>query len=111
MKLRHAAALALVGWYLMTPPVTTVKGSDRYYRVLARAAICDWESSQRFDSRADCESARLTARQNLSGASEANYDFSDSNGKALQGTLDDAQRAAALFSKCIATDDPRLKPN
>jgi len=30
MMLRHTAALALVGWYLMVPPMSPDGNSDRY---------------------------------------------------------------------------------
>jgi len=30
MKPRHAAALALAGWYLMVPPVVAARVTDRY---------------------------------------------------------------------------------
>jgi hypothetical protein len=37
MNLRHAAALALVGWYLMAPPL--IKGAHNTYTVY-RSAPC-----------------------------------------------------------------------
>ena len=109
MKLRHTAALALVGWYLMVPPVTTVKGSDRYYRVVTKAAIGEWEYSETFETRDECESGRLTVLQNLSGTFAESSDLSNSNGTGVQGSLAQAQHAAFLFSKCVASNDPRLK--
>jgi hypothetical protein len=48
MKIRHAAALALVGWYLMLPPIyevptatspETVKIGDKYEDVRASAPL------------------------------------------------------------------------
>ena len=95
----------------MVPPVTTVKGSDRYYRVLTKAAIRDWEYGELFATRDECESGRLTVLQNLTGSIAGISDFSNSNGTGLQGSLDQAQHTAPLFSKCILSNDPRLKQN
>lgn len=67
MKLRHAAALALVGWYLMTPPiyeVTTnspesVKMGDKFYEVRPSAPLGVWEVTASFDSADACQAALL----------------------------------------------------
>ena len=53
MNLRHAAALALVGWYLMTPPLSwssdrKVIGSD-----LSRP-LSQWLPGLVFDTEAEC---------------------------------------------------------
>ena len=88
MKLYHAAALALVGWYLMVPPT---KDADR---VDPSVPLPRWAVLRAFDTAPACNEAqdqlryresRLTL-QIPSGASEA-----------------------AEFSQCIASDDPRLK--
>ena len=51
MKLRHAAELALVGWYLMVPPIPLNR-----FRVDIDAPSSKWEHYQSFDSAEDCES-------------------------------------------------------
>jgi hypothetical protein len=53
MKLRHAAALALVGWYLMLPPIS------RDGVVHAEARLTNWLNIGAYDSANDCEAARL----------------------------------------------------
>ncbi len=53
MKLRRAAALALVGWYLMTPPVVHVNGK---LVALTKAPFWQWET-ETFDDVASCEAA------------------------------------------------------
>jgi hypothetical protein len=40
VKLRHAAALALVGWYLMVPPVNQTPSG--LWRVEMKAPIREW---------------------------------------------------------------------
>ena len=52
MKLRHAAALALVGWYLMAPLQTG-------------APISKWASVRSFDSPAGCEDFLAAERDRL----------------------------------------------
>jgi hypothetical protein len=51
MNLRHAAALALLGWYLITPPV----GPDGV--VDLNAPISKWDQKDNFDAAADCDTA------------------------------------------------------
>jgi hypothetical protein len=57
MKLRHAAALALVGWYLMVPPQTRTWwiGEERYDDA---APLNRWTIEQSFDKAELCEAAR-----------------------------------------------------
>lgn len=52
MKLSHAAALALVGWYLMLPPVS----SDG--RIQKDAPLSDWYIFSSFDTKEACEKER-----------------------------------------------------
>jgi hypothetical protein len=86
LKLRHTAvALALVGWYLMTPPQTRTwwigpQRSD------VEAPLSRWTNVQSFDKADLCEAARLAAQQNAGDAAPG-------SGHAV----------------CVASDDPRLK--
>jgi hypothetical protein len=50
MNLRHAAALALVGWYLMVP----LPGNDPIPNAGVRSFL-KWIHLQSFDSAAECE--------------------------------------------------------
>jgi len=86
MKPRHAAALALVGWYLMAPPRFPKDKSP--YALDASAPLSRWHSINSFDSAVECkaEKTRLT----------------DSHNETLG--------AIGMASNCIASDDPRLKP-
>jgi hypothetical protein len=49
MKPHHAAALVLVGWYLLLPPWIAPNKFD------ARAPMSKWEQSGKFDSVAQCK--------------------------------------------------------
>jgi len=89
MKLRHAAALALVGWYLMVPPLRS-KGSSECYE--ANAPISQWQRIEAFDTAEQCKAA--------------------STKSALwhkQHGLDCGLASAWLDAQCIESDDPRLK--
>ena len=95
MNLRHAAALALVGWYLMLPQMmlqetkdNAAVGLDQWTIVVDKSVpLARWTLFASFDSAAECEAmqAKLLALPNL----------------------EDHQRY--VYSSCIASDDPRLK--
>jgi hypothetical protein len=100
MNPRHAAALALVGWYLMSPPL-----SPDGKRVVGYAPLSEWQIGESFDSAAECEQA-------LSDGIKANRKLAEEVGncRPVPGTTcDDVLLHDAALAKCIATDDPRLK--
>lgn len=109
MNFRHAAALTLVGWYLMVPPI-------KEKNVVADAALSEWKMAEGFDTARDCESARSSLVEKAKEtASQAG-----SNLKASQGDKSNGQNLEVLqqlyfleivvpLQKCIASDDPRLK--
>jgi hypothetical protein len=55
MKLRHAAALALVGWYLMMPP------SDGH-SIDRNAPLDKWEVYSGYDTAKECEEGKIDQR-------------------------------------------------
>jgi hypothetical protein len=87
MKLRHAAALALVGWYLMVPPQTRTWwiGPERYDDA---APLSRWTTERSFDKAEACEAARLATQEQAGDA---------------------AIRMG--HAACVASEDPRLKAN
>jgi hypothetical protein len=128
MKLRHAAALALTGWYLMVPPYDLEKGL-----VDDAAPLSKWTIDGSFDSAEQCKAA---IRAHLALVRQAYKDFEKSDQEqrglaksgdpaAQQWMRDDAKAKPArsltytgtltqhdpdiVPSLCIATDDPRLK--
>jgi hypothetical protein len=69
MKLSHAAALVLVGWYLMIPPIaldTSAQGrTDRFSRTGDRgwiadtsAPLTDWTIKRKYIRIEDCQEDR-----------------------------------------------------
>jgi hypothetical protein len=91
MKPRHATALALLGWYLMTPPLRSPGGE-----LAPEAPLSKWRSPHAYDSARECERAK-----------EA-YVKSAKRGE--QQASDRGFSAAILLAQCIASDDPRLRP-
>ena len=90
MNGRYAAALALVGWYLMVPDSTDLQRQlnpeTKKYEALA-PPIREWSINQSFDTAAECEAVIKESTQ------RAQKDCPD----------------CVVLAKCIATDDPRLK--
>ncbi len=57
MNPRHAAAIALVGWYLIVPPYSkNLKAPD------TKKPFFEWAYAGEFDSAEQCESARQYAK-------------------------------------------------
>jgi len=99
MKASHAAALALVGWYLMVPPQLVSSGHETV-NVDANVPLSRWTTWQAFDTATECESQLET----LKGAALQRAQTGRSRGF-LQKLLDNQ----FFHGQCIATDDPRLK--
>ncbi len=86
MKPRQAAALALVGWCLIVPPL-----SQNHQLVEKNASLSHWETIGNYDTAAACknELSKLTAI--IAG----NITYSVIQRRVLAG-------------KCVAADDPRI---
>ena len=99
MKPRHAAALALVGWYLMMPPHENVSsdGAHLAYLIDPNTPLRKWlrvPGSQEFEYKTDCERAISNGCHREVNADGSSY---------LDGLLCNTD------ADCIASDDPRLK--
>ncbi len=95
MKLRHAAALVLVGWYLMVPPLVNAP-----YKVDTDAPVLYWKVYRTFPSEQECEKFQLWAQAKYEKTSDAPL-----------GTIKKGTRAFArqmTFAQCIASDDRNL---
>ncbi len=93
MKFRHAAALALVGWYLMVPPLSRTVP----FEVDGQAPLREWAVTQAFDKAKDCEDYRFQAQEKR--RKEA----------VIPSTNIHQTFAVAIMSaQCIETTDPRL---
>lgn len=87
MKLRYAAALALTGWYLITPPP---QGNGHYD---TSVPMSKWRIQSGFGTGDDCKKT-----------------VAELSSKALkEGNAADAEELKV--SQCVSTDDPRLKGN
>jgi hypothetical protein len=107
MTIRHAAALALVGWYLLIPPVFSPMGDHpRAFNDL-NASLKKWDIWAPFESETSCkrEKERIQSEAPLRLKFAREYPDQDRNGN-IVAVAEAWQRA-----ECIATDDPRLKPN
>jgi hypothetical protein len=89
MNLRHAAALALTGWYLLMPPIQGWKEAGG----IGPPPLGVWTQDGEFDTAAECKQAL-----------EKSLKF-DPLGRPLKGP----PTIEMLSQRCIATDDPRLK--
>jgi hypothetical protein len=101
VNLRHATALALVGWYLMVPPLSDT-GID------AQVPMAQWNISGSYDTASDCEASKNRMDDMLRDPTQV----ARIKAEALKEGKDwDPHRAIARSeaSKCVATDDPRLK--
>jgi hypothetical protein len=84
MSLYSSIVLALVGWYLLVPPLSSRNSNA----VEINAPLSNWHIFQSFDSVSECEALRERIRQGEKGT---------------------PYYQAILTSACIASDDPRLK--
>lgn len=110
MNLRHAAALALVGWALLVPGISyqsaanvwTVDGYDEHKKPVYSA----WENQGSYDTAAQCRDQLGKLDPNESPV------MPTAEGAVRNPTgLANAVRDAVKQVVCIATDDPRLKSN
>jgi hypothetical protein len=106
MNIRYAAALALLGWYLLAPGFTdwtrldlskqdpgSASGSDFFIF----SPLKNWDTLRTFDTPMQCENAREQLQHK-----------NDPIPEAQAKTLAQFQ---ARFAQCIVSDDPRLDSN
>ena len=92
MNPSYAAALALVGWYLMLPPWS---GPGKFND---KAPILEWQQAGAFDSASECERDRNDTATVLFNNKKKKLDASTAY---YNGSL-------YASGRCISTDDPRL---
>ncbi len=96
VKLRHAAALALTGWYLMVPPMP-YDHQTHEMDVDLSTPVSEWTLLGSFDTANDC-------KKRVDELIQQGGEAVDRHAKGAEQRLNDLTSAA-----CIATDDPRLK--
>ena len=112
MSPRGAAAIALVGWYLLTPPVLQSAPGQPSKVLPLSTPIAKWTVTEVFDTADSCNSARHKHYQE--GSDNLDKMKTDAGHSFLQNKPDEAAEFIALGNAfmnavCVATDDPRLK--
>jgi hypothetical protein len=101
MTVRHAAALAIVGWYLMVPP--TIPGTGE---VNQGVPLSQWTIRRRFPHNEGCEATKARLHEQALAA-QTQRDAQDPR----RGERNPELRCILCQAQCVADDDPRLKPN
>jgi hypothetical protein len=91
VNIRHAGAIALMGWYLMVPP--PLSHSPKNGQIVP---LSQWTRAGAFQSEESCETKRA-ARSKLDPA-------------LALGAYHGLPAEQVYDAQCVATDDPRLKP-
>jgi hypothetical protein len=100
MKLRHNGVLALVGWYLMIPPIGNDLKTGRGVYVNWAAPISGWKTEGVYDYAAECTKAQAGLYEDFM----KNHNMTSDREKAIVSQ-------AFANDQCIASDDPRLVPS
>jgi len=106
MDFRHAAALALVGWYLMVPPFAgTGKGSYPD----DRAPLSKWSMGGSFDSAEACQQKIDDYIYHPCLLDMPAGSVCPQNAIPHDDDFERAEHESFIEARCIGTDDPRLK--
>ena len=105
MKLRHAAALALVGWYLMTPPMVCRTGTAQECPNYANCAFCRSDSQTQLR-----EWVREPDTKEFEFKNDCQHVISDGCHSEVEADGTTSLEGDLCGADCIAADDPRLKP-
>jgi hypothetical protein len=93
MKPRHAAALAMVAWYLLYPPWNAEKEI-----VDSTLALNRWYQVSTFDSSADCEARKFGILEEM-----------DNRARDRSPETVAQQERLRHQARCVSADNPRLK--
>jgi hypothetical protein len=114
MRIRHPAAMTLLAWYILFPPLVTRSGVV-YMEPNVAARLTEWrpmqiEDGTVLDSERTCENYRSAM---ASAVGNSLPDAPPDLGKMPLNKSESAEKwvyaAEILNSRCIASDDPRLK--
>ena len=103
MKLCRGAVLAIVGWYLMIPPI----GADN--RVDAHAPLSKWRVGVGFESQKDCDDSLKDAIQSPMTPAEYQAAAKQTQKAKMKPLSMSEMTKRTAESQCVAGDDPRLK--
>ena len=106
MKFRHAAALALVGWYLMVPPWESCNGAFSG-GPCNPSPLVKWRIVESYDSLSKCEEVKAgwieKGKMYLAESEVRNRSRTSRMG------IDAVDATRDMSAMCVASDDPRLK--
>jgi hypothetical protein len=105
LNLRHAAAIALSGWYLLVPPGSCKPEWVSQGKPMPCAApLSEWIVTLSLSSHDKCDTER---KADISYGNQEMANANDSGDKML---VDSTRKIywRALTERCISTDDPRL---
>jgi hypothetical protein len=105
MKPSHAAALSLVGWYLIVPPPAHDPKRPQAL-VDGLAPISEWVVQEVFDTARECREARDAGKEEFKEALKRS-DFG--NKPMAKNRIDEITLVQKFSEECVASDDPRLK--
>jgi hypothetical protein len=106
MNLRHAAALVLVGCYLLAPPVSQPKDQHEPPYLDEHAGYRDWKILHAFKTANECEAGQKRATLDAENGKLTAFDGG------FSGVIDTDPKPwlmQQIEAECIASDDPRLK--
>lgn len=101
MKLHHAAALALIGWFLMAPPASP--GPNGSFVTKTNLPLALWNNIGSYDQDGDCEEERR-AFLDLKRTEPPS-----SPGFAQESLGTKLSIVSSWSAVCVSSDDPRLK--
>jgi len=110
MKLRHAGALALLGWYLMTPPLTQQSPDSYGLPPDTTAPLSKWEYDpmrDHFESEEDCRTELALRQESQRGP---NRDRERQLSRLLPHGATQLIEEQYKLARCVPDNDPRIKP-
>jgi len=123
LVLTHELAWAEKSWYLLVPPLSNYDEASKYlegYKILTSEPLSKWDHAASYDTAVECEtdkSTRTLVEGNRYEATtqehhrliSANADKNQLKFQRLIVERANAQHWALISSRCIASDDPRLR--
>ena len=102
MNVRHAAALGLVVWYLMLPPLRFVGPANDFSLAIVDSAapLSHWLPMMTFKTLQECDNFSTRLARNLRKSVKTERDKKD---------VDTLIRIWLGKYQCVTSDDPRLK--
>jgi hypothetical protein len=104
MKPCHAAALALVTWHLIVPPVSTAP-----HAVNAAAPLSTWSIVTDFRNADRCKQGVAELRNKNGDVASLDATAKLRRFQKRHPTDPERARQRAGYASCIASDDPRFK--